>query len=171
MEYKASLDKSGKLITLGVIVLFLIIVFFNITSSASSSEEIGVNTFLIPLFLLSIVVFAYLFSPKSYELTNSAFIIVRPINSKKIELKDVSLVRLLESSELSGVVRTFGVGGLFGYYGKFYASKIGSMMFYTTQNKNFILIETKQGKKIIVTPDDAKLVEELNQKRNALFKN
>ena len=53
-----------------------------------------------------------------------------------------------------GVIRTFGVGGLFGYYGQFYNSKIGSMTWYATRQNNTVLVRTIDNKNIVLTPDE-----------------
>lgn len=58
-------------------------------------------------------------------------------------------------------IRTFGVGGLLGYFGKFYTPQIGHMTFYATQRTNRILIVDKQGKKFLLTPDDISLIEKI----------
>ena len=47
----------------------------------------------------------------------------------------------------------FGVGGLFGYYGNFVNSTLGSMTWYATRRDKAVLITTLENKKIIVTPD------------------
>jgi hypothetical protein len=52
------------------------------------------------------------------------------------------------------VIRTGGIGGLFGYYGWFRSSNLGSIFYYATQSKNRILIELNDGEKIMITPDD-----------------
>jgi hypothetical protein len=72
-------------------------------------------------------------------------------------------VRKLENFETRGTLRTFGVGGLFGYFGKFYIPSIGSCTFYATQSKNKILITTHNDHKIILTPDDLSLAVQLEQ--------
>ncbi len=51
-------------------------------------------------------------------------------------------------------IRTFGVGGLFGYYGEFVNWKLGNMTWYATRRDKTVLIETVDDKKLIVTPDE-----------------
>jgi hypothetical protein len=70
-------------------------------------------------------------------------------------------VRTLADNEAKGTIRTFGVGGLFGYFGKFHTPGIGHSTFYATQRKNKILIVTSNDKKIVITPDDNSLAEKL----------
>lgn len=62
-----------------------------------------------------------------------------------------------------GSIRTFGIGGLFGYIGYFKNSILGSYKAYATNSEKAVLIETSD-KPIIVTPDDPDLfVKNLNQ--------
>ena len=52
------------------------------------------------------------------------------------------------------VFRTFGVGGLYGYYGKFYNRTFGSMTWYATRRDKLVLVKFQNKKKIILTPDE-----------------
>ena len=61
--------------------------------------------------------------------------------------------REISNNDMGLTIRTFGVGGLFGYFGKFFNSKIGRLTMYGTRRNNTVLIET-DNKKIILTPDD-----------------
>lgn len=72
----------------------------------------------------------------------------------RIERSHIKSLQLLDKKKLKGAIRTFGVGGLFGYYGKFANSTLGSMTWYATRMDKAILIETIANKKIIVTPDE-----------------
>lgn len=61
---------------------------------------------------------------------------------------------LLDEESLKGSIRTFGVGGLFGYFGKYFNRTLGSMTWYATRKDNFVLILTNDDKKIILTPNE-----------------
>lgn len=61
---------------------------------------------------------------------------------------------VLEKDALYWSIRTFGVGGLFGYFGKFANAKLGNMTWYATRRDKTVLIKTAGNKKIILTPDD-----------------
>ena len=164
MEYKASLDTLSKIIT-GV----LIIIFFAIELTSLqlfSGERDNSNKILIQsgtlLFFILVIAGCYLFSTKKYLLNGKELIIVRPIKERIILLSDIEEIRPVAKGEMRWTIRTFGVGGLFGYYGKFYNRKFGSMTWYTTQLKNRIFIRIKSGEKIIITPDDISLAVKLN---------
>jgi len=166
MEYKASLDNLAKIITAGTIILFLVLGYGSISALSLSKGDFTV------LFIQASTLFAfiaiilgcYLFAPQSYIMDNSDLIIVRPIKNKKIKLAEIAEIRAVADGDMIGAIRTFGVGGLFGYFGKFYSFKIGSMMFYATRRNNKILIITNQDQKIIITPDDISMIEKLKEK-------
>lgn len=163
MEYKVSLDTLAKIITIGAFILFIAIGQRSVR--AILVAEGNTTTILIHsgvlLFLVAIILGCWLYAPQSYTIDSTTFTINRPINNVKIKLADITQIRTVADSEITGLIRTFGNGGLFGYYGKYYNSIIGHMTLYTTQRKNMVLILTKQGKKIIITPDDIGIIERL----------
>jgi hypothetical protein len=72
-------------------------------------------------------------------------------------LIDIKSIELLDKESLKGTIRTFGVGGLFGYWGKFSNNKIGVMTWYATKRENAVLITTFSNKKVLLTPDNPEL--------------
>jgi hypothetical protein len=163
MQFKASLDPLAKGITFGVIALFVFLGQKSISILLLDQNDL--STIFIHLgtivFFVGLVLGCYLFSIRSYAIKDRCLIIQRPIGNVKIAIKDIQDVRPLAHFETRGIVRTFGVGGLFGYFGKFYIPSIGSSTFYATQRKNKILIITKNDQNLIITPDDISLVEKL----------
>ena len=142
MIYKASLDKTAIIITNLVTLLFGVLIVFN---------------FILPLaiFLLVIYLICLLLKPLSYEITEDELIIRRLIKSVHINGSDIESLELKDKSDLAGTVRTFGVGGLFGWYGKFANSQSGNMTWYVTRRDKPVLIIKKDGKKIMISPDEA----------------
>ena len=160
IEYKASMDTLAKIITLGIIVLLVGIGYNSvkeIMDANGAQTIILVHSGILVLFV-GILVGSYLYSPQKYEIKNEKLIIKRFINSKEINLNEINEIRKINEGEMSGLIRTFGVGGLFGYYGQYHNPTFGDMNLYTTQRKNRILIKTKEGKKIVISPDDASIV-------------
>jgi hypothetical protein len=142
MVYKASLDKTAIVITILVSLLFGALIVFN---------------FILPLaiLLMIILLICMLLKPLNYEITENELIIRRLIKSVRIDRSDIESLKLLDKSELKGTVRTFGVGGLFGWYGKFANSQLGDMTWYVTRRDKPVLILKKDGKKILISPDEA----------------
>jgi hypothetical protein len=142
MIYKASLDKTAIIITNLVTLLFGALIVFN---------------FILPLAILLLVIYliCMLLKPLSYEITEDKLIIRRLIKSVRINRSDIESLELKEKSDLTGTIRTFGVGGLFGWYGKFANSQLGAMTWYVTRRDKPVLIIKKDSKKIMISPDEA----------------
>lgn len=163
MEYKASFDTLTKVISLGVLVLFAFIAQKSVKAllvAEGDTTTVLIHSGII-LFLLATLVISYLFSVKSYLIAGNELVIRRHVNEKRISIADIAEIRLVAEEDMRGTIRTFGNGGLFGYYGKYYNRTFGSMTLYTTQRANRVFIRTKSGSKIIISPDDLSLVAEL----------
>ncbi|MCJ0742884.1 PH domain-containing protein [Pedobacter montanisoli] len=165
MKYSASTDKPVKIISTGVLILFLFIGQNNVRTIIHAGADRGVILIhaAILLFLVATLLFCYLYAPQSYSIDETGLSVNRIIGKINLKFDDLDQVRAVEEGEMNGLIRTFGVGGLFGYFGKYYANKIGNMTLYATQRKNRILIITKQHKKIVITPDDRSMLEKLEQ--------
>jgi hypothetical protein len=142
MKYKASLDKTAIIITILVSLLFGALIIFN---------------FILPLAILLLIVYliCWHLKPLNYEIKAEEIIIRRLIKSVHINRADIENLTLIDKDKLSGTIRTFGVGGLFGWYGKFSNNELGDMSWYLTRRDKPILIISKTGKKILISPDDA----------------
>jgi len=163
MEFKASLDTLAKIITISVIILFIFIgqiIVKQIMIAQGDATTILIHSGIIMMLVL-IIIGCWLFAPKSYSIYGGDLIINRPVGNVKIKLSQVTEAKVLNSSEMWGLIRTFGNGVLFGYCGKFYNSKRKHITLYTTQRKNRVLIKTSHCKKIVISPDDRNMIEKL----------
>jgi len=163
MEYKASYDSLTKILTLGIAILFVIIAYrsFKGLSVAQGDTKLILFHGGLLLFVVAVFVGSYLLSIKSYAVENNQLVIKKIAGERRIEIADIEEIRLIEKGDMFGTIRTFGNGGLFGYYGKFYNRTFGSMTLYTTQRTNRIFIRTKSGSKIVISPDDISLADKL----------
>lgn len=147
MKFAASLDKTAKVITIGIGILFAFLIALPFLGKESDTAEIY-----IPGGLLAIYTLAFLFSPQRYSVTESLLIIHRPIRNIYLRRRDIEEVGVLEKANVNGAMRTFGVGGLFGYFGKFYNYGIGSATWYMTRTDKAVLVRMKN-KKVVLSPD------------------
>ena len=154
MKYPASLDKVAKGITVGAFLLILGIIIVTVINSA------GRIPVFIPFIPAVISVAAYFYAPKSYTLSDTALIINKVIGKVQIDLNTIKEVQKIPKFE-GGTIRTFGSGGFFGYYGKFYNRVIGKMSMYVTRRDTMILVKTKD-RNIIISPDDIGLFDKLS---------
>jgi hypothetical protein len=154
MVFKTSLDKLAKVVTAVIIILFTAIIFLQlifIQDFGNTSSIITITTLLISYLI------AFIFRPISYIILDEFLVIHRPLLDIKIALNEIENMVVLDSQELKGTIRTFGVGGLWGYWGSFANSRIGAMKWYATRMSNAVLITTGNNKKIVLTPDDPEL--------------
>ncbi|HEY4936344.1 MAG TPA: PH domain-containing protein [Puia sp.] len=151
--FKTSLDKTALLVTIGIAILFATIIIFQF----SHWETIGRGKYF-TLILLSLIYFlAYLFRPISYKITNDELIVNRLVKSVHIPRKNIVSAESVDRDMISWSLRTMGVGGLFGYYGRFMNYRIGNMTWYATRKDKAVLIRTLRDEKIILTPDEPEL--------------
>lgn len=151
MIYKTSLDKTAKVITILTTALFAAIIVGQILLLKDGMKVIPILT---TIALLLIYFGTFLFKPLNYSLTINELIIHRPLKDKKIDRLKINSAELLDKEKLTGTIRTFGVGGLFGYWGNFANTKIGRMTWYATRRNNAVLIKMNNNKKIVLTPNE-----------------
>lgn len=151
MKFKASMDKTTTILTATISVLFIVIIIFQYLTIYNTSKWVVLITYSFLIILYLIVV---LFKPRYYNLNYEKLIINRTIGNVSIRKSGIKSVEIIDKEKLKGSIRTFGVGGLFGYFGKFYNSTFGAMTWYATKRSNYILIKTTSNKKIIITPNN-----------------
>ena len=160
MTYKTSLDNLAKVVTIVTTILFAAIIVGQFSLIKDEGKSVPIFTTII---LLLIYFGTFSFRPISYKLTDDKLIIHRPLSDIKIIRAEIQNVEQLDKEKLSWAFRVFGVGGLFGYWGKFSNTKLGSMTWYATRRNNAVLVTTIYNKKIILTPNEPeKFVIEFN---------
>jgi len=151
MIFKTTLDKTAKFLTIGITLLFFGII---IVPKLLNKNENNESTIILIIILTLTYGISYALSPKSYEINEKNIIINRPFKNVIINRSQIKSILKLESGKLTYSVRTFGVGGLFGYFGMFWNKEYGNMTWYATRRDKSIMIITKENKKIILTPDE-----------------
>lgn len=148
MKFEASLDITAKIITIGIGLLFAFLIAMPFLTEANDPVQIY-----IPCGLAAIYLITYLYSPQSYTLTESELVINRPLKNLRIDLSDIQQIALFEKGMMNGAIRTFGVGGLFGYFGKFHNFGIGNVNWYLTRTDKAVILKTER-RRIAVSPND-----------------
>jgi FtsH-binding integral membrane protein len=151
MTYKTSLDATAKVITVSITILFAALIAMDISLIDQTGRTVSI---LVLVGLLSIYFITFSIRPISYSLTGEKLIIQRPLKNVTISRSVIKSVEQLGSDKLSGTIRTFGVGGLFGYFGKFANRKLGNMTWYATRRDKAVLVRTVNNQKIILTPNN-----------------
>lgn len=143
----AELDKMAKIITYGILILFSLFIIFNI---------IYTNNLLATFGLIGILVLSKIFSPISYTIKEDYVSIDFLLFSKKIHKNEIIDVRIISSKELSNSIRTFAIGGLFGYNGYFYNPKFGKMIWFATNRNYYLLLSLNNSKYYVISPKQIK---------------
>jgi len=156
MEFAASLDSSAKTITTLVCILFAGIAVWNVFGLKRAKNDM-VNVLVhigIFVILLVTIAFSFMYSTTGYAVRGKALIIKTRHAEIPLKWLQITDVRMVTEAEMTGLTKSVGVGGLFGYYGEYHNSSIGNMTFYATQQKNWVLIHTVNGEAIVLTPDE-----------------
>ena len=150
MEFKATCDNWAKGSTIFVTVLFTFFIVMGFVNHENGEKTAWIQA----IGLSSLYVAVYLFSPKKYTVTLGGLIIHRPAKNIMIGKSQIKSVRILDKKSINNALRTFGVGGMFGYYGFFRNAGFGRMTWYVTRTDKVVLIRTIKGKQIVISPDD-----------------
>jgi hypothetical protein len=106
----------------------------------------------IPCISLVVLLGPYLFKPKGFRLTSKGVTIERLLNTITIPYNLISTIQ--RGKWTWKAVRLGGSGGLYGYLGLYHLFSIGRVWMYTTNRHKMVLIETEQGKKYALSPEN-----------------
>jgi hypothetical protein len=147
--FTTSLDKFHKITTSIVFIILLLALLSAFFLIPKDEHNITDSIIFLPIISISV----YLFRPNNYSVSSDKLLIHRMLKDIEIDRNNIQSVQEIDESQVKNSLRTFGVGGFFGSFGKFWNSTLGNMIWYTTRRNNFVLVETKDQKKIILTPD------------------
>jgi hypothetical protein len=161
MHYKASLGTTSLLITvLATLLLGSMITFFLYRAiTAVHTAEVLIFVF-ICILIAGLFILTYLYSPVLYVVTKETITINRRISDVIISVNEIRDAFSVKKESMTGVVRVGGNGGLFGFYGNF-QNHFGQMKWYGTKLSNYVMIETMNNERIVLTPDNTDMVKEI----------
>lgn len=123
---------------------------------------------LVGILLLLISGLTWLWAPTGYRLGPSSVVVTRPASNVEIAYDDIAQTEVVDGREtLRGAIRTFGDGGLWGYYGAFWSRKLGTFRIYARRLRGpLVLFRTTAGRTIVLAPTDPDLfLAELTERR------
>ena len=157
MKSSSSLDTSAKIISAFILVIMVFIAYPLFTAGGSMGALLGSA---IEIILLVTIVFCYLYAPQHYSLSGDVLIIHRIIKNKEIKLNGLKAIHYFPNIEKGLTLRTFGNGGLFGYFGYFTNKATGSFRMYSTKGKDFHILDFGK-EKIGISPDSLDFIKHL----------
>jgi hypothetical protein len=138
MEFHiAKLDKGASILTVTVTVLLTGLAIFFIT--------VVPYGWIFAILIFSIILLSFLLSPAEYRIEGGN-LTIRKIIGRKIEipLKNVEAYTIEPDFTKLRIMRTFGNGGLFGYYGMFSTAEYGPVNCQLTRLSEVLVIKTNQ---------------------------
>lgn len=131
---------------------------YEIFTQAENTEPL-IGLIIFNLIMLPTMLACEGLAPQRLEIGESQIVVLRRYKSVVINRDEIKSVEQLPANAMRGAIRTGGVGGLFGYYGKFYTRSIGSFSLYATGSENLFLIRKWNGTNIVIScaePDKMK---------------
>jgi hypothetical protein len=164
MEFKTSFDWYAKTVIGFVTILFLGIIAFYVVKlvQAPNALPLMIPFLFSSVLLILIYVICYLYRPLKYVIEGGKLIIKRPLKDKFINLSDIKDVYAIKKDSMGWVMKTFGNGGLFGFYGEFRSDRYGHMTWYATRKSNYVMLESSEGR-IVLTPDNLEMIGEIKK--------
>ena len=102
--------------------------------------------------MLAIAIGAATFMVRGYSVIDGRLLVHRLGWSTKFDLAELTEAEYSPGATL-GSVRVMGVGGLFGFIGRFRNEPLGMYRAYATDGANTVVLDFG-GSKVVVTPDD-----------------
>lgn len=162
MDFSAPWDRTVRLVT-GVVLAVLVGVGVMLYVTFRSVEASDLGLAALELLLLGILLASYLLAPRGYRIEGGALLIRRPIGPVRIPIGRIRRVEKLPPEAIKGAVRTFGNGGLFGFYGRFRNKRLGSFRMYVTDRSRLVLVEADH--LYVLSPDRPDMFVETLQAR------
>ena len=139
-SFSASYENSTKYVSAGIFVVLLAVMA-------------AIHSFVVGSLIALLLVVTYAWSPRRYTISGRSIIVKRLAGSVRVPLDGVREARIATRDDFQDCIRTFGNGGLFGYYGQFSTAKLGSCTWYVTNRSNSVVVITS-AKTTVFSPDD-----------------
>ncbi len=140
LSFPASYDTTTKIISVVVCILLAGVTLFTHSVVVAGAGAV--------LLLLS-----YAYSPRGYVVADRCVTVRRLLRNVFFPLDGILEARRARADDFRGVLRLWGVGGLFGYYGLFRTSTLGKCWWYLTNRRNAVVVVTEK-ETALFSPDD-----------------
>jgi hypothetical protein len=109
---------------------------------------------LLPLLAVAVALpLAWALAPRALVLRGASLVVERALRPVEIPLGAIRAVGRVTREQVGGMVRTWGSGGAFGYYGRFHSRGLGAVRLAATRRDGYVVIDTEAAR-WLVTPDE-----------------
>lgn len=158
--FKASLGTTVKITTIVCVlllsipsVILMLVFILNFFENKFDKKDVIMPILAIGLFAILYWVFTERI--KGYAIVNEGVKIVKGKDSEVIKKAAILEVKPIAYKDIRFSIRTFGIGGVFGFSGSFTNKKFGDMMWYFTRKDKLVMIVTNT-QKFVLSPDKSK---------------
>lgn len=127
--------------------------------ASDCATEVIVELVVLNVIMLPIMLICEGLAPQRLEIYEKKLVILRRYKSLTIYADEVLSIDRLPKNALRGAVRTWGVGGFFGYFGHYYTGLIGPFKLFATNFDNLYLVRLTNGKKIVFSCAEPELLD------------
>lgn len=105
------------------------------------------------IFTFGIIIITAAFGVYGYKIEDKTLVILRLGWSKRFQLSDIKSIDY-KPIAMAYSIRTWGIGGVFGYIGYFKNRTLSNYKAYATHRRKTVVIVLKNKSQIVVTPDN-----------------
>jgi len=125
-----------------------------VTWRAAHGDPAALPGVLLPLLAVAVVLpLAWALAPRALALRGAFLVVERALRPVEIPLGAIRAAGRVTRQEVGGMVRTWGSGGAFGYYGRYFSRGLGAVRLAATRRDGYVVIDT-EAERWLVTPDD-----------------
>jgi hypothetical protein len=97
-------------------------------------------------------------APRGFSIERGALRILRPLAPVEISLERITGVGLVDGEAIRRSVRTLGVYGVFGNYGRFWSRDLGAFRLYARRSRGaFVVVDAAGAGRFVLAPSDARV--------------
>ncbi len=137
--------------------LLLILLPVGILTYSGASLALALPLLLCPL----ILVLTYLYQVTGIKVNEKEVVIIRRIGNFIISRESLISAKFIPNA-MNLSIRTFGNGGLFGFYGSFRNSTLGSYRAFVTSRENTVVLKSSDQTYVVSPQDPQAFVNELS---------
>jgi len=116
-----------------------------------------------PVIVALVIPGVWVLAPRGYTIEGGELTVNRPLFPVRVPLASIRAVRLVARKQAGAFVKVAGAAGLFGHYGRFYSSALGSFRLYATRRDRLVVIDTDGGRFVVTPASPERFVEALGR--------
>lgn len=102
------------------------------------------------------IIFSYVYAPMRITFSENSLVLHRGIGKKQFNYSDIESVEAFNNKHIA--LRICGIGGVFGFVGRYYTEGIGHYFSYVGDYSQAFYFQLKNGKKYLLSCEDRDFV-------------